>query len=98
MYGDQRGNERPGLPGNVYRDQFVMAQRLLRHLDAPTRMLAELGEAPVQTGIELQGRHGSFPGVAVSALAAEDRALARDLVERILATYPADDVAYARAC
>ncbi len=28
----------------------------------------------------------------------EDRALTRDLVERILATYPANDVAYARAC
>src|SRR5207237_568554 len=30
VYGDQRGNEQPGLPGNVYRDQFVIAQRLLR--------------------------------------------------------------------
>src|SRR4029453_5254411 len=28
----------------------------------------------------------------------EQQALARDLVERILATYPPDDVAYARAC
>ena len=53
VYGDQRGNERPGLPGNVYRDQFLLAQRILRHLDAPTRKLAVLDEAPVQTGIEL---------------------------------------------
>src|SRR5262252_7034284 len=29
VYGDQRGNERQGLPGNVYRDQFVLAQQLL---------------------------------------------------------------------
>jgi hypothetical protein len=34
----------------------------------------------------------------VSALAAEDKALAGQLVERIFATYPAADVAYARAC
>src|SRR5262245_45166761 len=98
VYGDQRGNERPGLPGNVYRDQFLLAQRMLRNLDASRRELAILNEAPVQTGIELQGRGGSFPGVAVSSLAPADQALARDLVERILATYPADDVAYARAC
>jgi hypothetical protein len=98
VYGDQRGNERPGLPGNVYRDQFLLAQRILRHLEAPARTLAMLDEAPVQTGIELQGRHGSFPGVPVSALASEDRALARDLVERVLATYPGNDVAYARTC
>jgi len=98
VYGDQRGNERPGLPGNVYRDQFLLAQRILRNLDASKRRLAVLDEAPVQTGIELQGRHGAFPGVAVSSLASEDRAFARDLVERVFATYPADDVAYARAC
>jgi hypothetical protein len=39
-----------------------------------------------------------FPGIAVSQLALDDKALARELVERIFATYPPDDVAYARAC
>src|SRR5688500_3407079 len=34
VYGDQRGNERPGLPGNVYRDHFELAQRLFRGMDA----------------------------------------------------------------
>src|SRR5207237_3724634 len=29
VYGDQRGNERVGLPGNVYREQFLIGQRLL---------------------------------------------------------------------
>src|SRR5262245_19727255 len=98
VYGDQRGNERPGLPGNVYRDQFLLAQRILLNLDAKKRELAVLGEAPVQTGIELQGPHGSFPGVAVASLAPETKALVGTLVERILATYPGNDVAYARAC
>jgi len=98
VYGDQRGNERPGLPGNVYRDQFLLAHSLLRNLDARRRSLAVLPEAPVQTGIELQGRHGSFPGIAVSDLAPADKAVARELVERVFATYPPDDVAYARMC
>jgi hypothetical protein len=98
VYGDQRGNERAGLPGNVYRDQYLLAQRILSHLDASRRTLAVLEEAPVQTGIELQGADGSFPGLAVSSLAPEDRDLVASLVERILSTYPANDVAYARAC
>jgi len=98
VYGDQRGNERPGLPGNLYRDQFLIAQRILRNLDASQKKLAVLEEAPVQTGIELQGPHGVFPGIAVSALGSDDKARARELVERIFATYPPDDVAYARAC
>ena len=98
VYGDQRGNERPGLPGNLYRDQFLLAQRIFRNLDRSKRERAVLAEAPVQTGIELQGRHGSFPGLAVSELSAEDKAGTRELVERIFATYPRDDVAYARMC
>lgn len=98
VYGDQRGNERPGLPGNLYRDQFLLGLGILQNLDPAQRARAVLAQAPVQTGIELQGRQGSFPGIPVSELALEERALTQQLVERIFATYPADDVAYARAC
>jgi len=98
IYGDQGGNEIAGLPGNVYRDQFLLGQRLLRSLDEGRRKHALVEEAPVQTQIELQGRHGSFPGIPVADLAPESKALARDVVERILATYHPDDVAYAREC
>jgi len=52
----------------------------------------------VQTGIELQGKNGVFPGVPVAELDADHQATAAALVDRILATYPAEDVAYARAC
>jgi hypothetical protein len=58
VYGDQRGNDRPGLPGNLYRDQFLLAHQLFRSLDPAPQQLALLEDAPVQTGIELQGRHG----------------------------------------
>jgi len=98
IYGDQRGNEVAGLPGNVYRDQFLLGQRLLRSLDGGRRKQALLEEAPVQTGIELQGRHGSFPGLPVAALAPEGKALTRELAEKILSTYPPDDVTFAREC
>ena len=98
VYGDQRGDGVVGLPGNLYRDQFLLGQRLLRSLDAGRRRQALLDEAPVQTQIELQGRRGSFPGLAVAELRPEGKALVRDLVERILSTYPAEDVAYAREC
>jgi len=98
VYGDQRGNEIAGLPGNVYRDQFLLAQRLLRSLDNGRRKLAVLEKAPVQTQIELQGRNGSFPGIPVAELMPEGKSQVRDIVERIFSTYPPDDVAYARQC
>src|SRR5437868_1004854 len=78
VYGDQSGNNRAGLPGNVYRDQFLTAQRLLRTLDDGRKKQALIAEAPVQTQIELQGRSGSFPGIPVADLAPEGKGLARE--------------------
>jgi hypothetical protein len=98
VYGDQNGNDRAGLPGNVYRDQFLTAQQLLRSLDDGRKKQALIAEAPVQTQIELQGRNGLFPGIPVADLAPEGKALARELVDRICSTYHPDDVAYARQC
>src|SRR5262245_59486375 len=98
VYGDQRGNEVVGLPGNVYRDQFLLGQRILRNLDEGRKKLAVLEEAPVQTKIELQGRHRSLPGIPVAELADQEKDLARQLVERVLSTYPPEDVTYAREC
>ena len=98
VYGDQRGNERVGLPGNVYRQQFLIGQRLLRTLDDGRRKHALIEEAPVQTQIELQGRRGTFPGIPVAELTPEGKALARELVEEILSTYRPDDVTVARDC
>ena len=98
VYGDQRGDNREGLPGNTYRDQFLIAQRLLRSLDSGRRKHALFEEAPVQTQIELQGRHGSFSGIPVAELSPEGKSLARELVERILSTYSVEDVTYAREC
>ena len=87
-----------GLPGNLYRDQFLLAQRLLRNLDAAKRKLAVLEEAPVQTGIELQGTAGIIPWRSPLRARARGQGAGAELVERIFATYPPDDVAYARAC
>jgi hypothetical protein len=98
VYGDQRGNGRVGLPGNLYRDQFLFAQRLFRSLDAGRQKQVLIAEAPVQTGIELQGRHGVFAGIPISELASDSKALTRELVERIFSTYPPDDVVFAREC
>ena len=98
VYGDQRGNEQVGLPGNLYRGQFLLGQRILRSLDEGRQKLAVLDEAPVQTQIELQGKRGTFPGIPVSELSEGTKALVREVVEHIFSTYSPEDVAYAREC
>jgi hypothetical protein len=98
VYGDQRGNDVAGLPGNVYRDHFLLAQKLLNSLDSGRKKAAFVEEAPVQTQIDVQGRHGTFPGIPLAELTSQQKSMARDVVDRILSTYPSDDVAYAHEC
>jgi hypothetical protein len=98
VYGDQRGNDQVGLPGNLYRGQFLLGQRILRSLDAGRQKLAVMDGAPVQTQIELQGKSGAFPGIPVSELSDGTKALVREAVEHIFSTYSAEDVAYAHEC
>jgi hypothetical protein len=98
VYGDQRGDGQVGLPGNLYRDQFLLAQRLLRGLDEGRRRIATLTEAPPQTWIEVRGSSSALPGIPVRELEPGAQALAGEIVETILSTWPAQDVAYAREC
>ena len=98
VYGDQRGNNKQGLPGNLYRYQFQAAHRLFLSLDPSQRQAALLPRAPIQTQIELRGSRGALPGVAVSCLSPESRTIAGDLIDGILSTYPPEDSAYAKEC
>jgi len=98
VYGDQRGNNAPGLPGNLYRYQFQIASRLLQSLAPRERGLAVIAKAPIQTQIELQGSRGSFAGAPVATLSPASKAIVRELIDGILSTYPPEDVEYAAAC
>ena len=98
VYGDQRGDSVQGLPGNLYRFQFEIAQRLFQSLRPEHQQLAVQKVSPVQTDIQVQGRAGSFAGVEIATLPAESRGIARELVDGILSTYPAEDAAYAWQC
>jgi uncharacterized protein DUF3500/5'-nucleotidase-like protein len=98
VYGDQRGNGHVGLPGNLWRFQLDLARRLFETLDEGRRRVALLPTAPVQTEIQLQGKGGALPGIPVAELAPGQKALARNLVDAILSTYPPSDVAFANEC
>lgn len=98
VYGDQRSDGVPGLPGNLYRFQLDTASRILRNLTSEQQRLALQKTSPVQTVIQPQGPEGSFPGVPIASLSAENRATARELIDGILSTYPPEDARYAWQC
>ena len=98
VYGDQRGNEEPGLPGNVYRPQFLAGMALYDSLSTTQRDQALLPTSPVQTQIEVQGARGHLPGLAATELSPAQRSQVQQIIDLTLAPYPATDVAYAREC
>ena len=73
VWGDQRGNEIVGLPGNAYRDQLELGQALFQGLSPATRAAARVAKAPVQTRIDVQGENGRFDGVPVAEMTAASR-------------------------
>jgi len=98
VYGDQRGNDKPGLPDNVYQPQMELGTQLYRTLSAQQQSQVVLDQSPIQTQIEVQGSDGVFPGLQIAALGAASEQTAGDLIESILSPYPADDVRYAWSC
>ena len=98
VYGDQHGNERAGLPNNVYRYQLLAAHRLIAALTPAERAAVRQPFAPAQVNIGLQGATGRFEGVPVAEFAAPKRALAREVVAGILDTYAENDAAHAWQC
>jgi len=98
VYGDQRGNERVGLPNNTYRYQLETAQRLVAALTPAERAHVRVARAPAQVIVGVQGAAGRFDGVPVADLAPAKRALAREVVAGILGTYADDSAAYAWQC
>jgi hypothetical protein len=98
IYGDQRGNERVGLPGNTYRYQMQAAHRLFAALTPAQRAAARVERAPAQTLIGVQGKSGRFDGLPVAELAPANRMFAREVIARILENYADDDAAYAWQC
>lgn len=98
VYGDQRGDHRDGLPGNVFRHQMEQAHRLLASLSRAERAAVRVARAPPQVNVGLQGLDGHFEGVAVGHLSSTQRALARAAVDSIFATYSAADAAAAWRC
>lgn len=98
VYGDQRGNEAPGIPGNIYQRQFVAGMDLYSALSPDQKDVAVLANSPIQTRIEVRGASGPFSGVSVGEMTREQQQSVRQMIDLTLAPYPAADVAYAWEC
>lgn len=88
VYG--HGDEDP--KANVYHYQTQQTNKVFQALDSDQRKLALLAKAPGEAAVQLQGAQGTFPGISVSRLSADQRQLVEETLKVLLAPYRAEDV------
>jgi hypothetical protein len=77
---------------NLFHYQTQQANEVFKALDEKQRAKALLSKAPPEAAVLLQGGQGTFPGIAVSELSPDQKALFESTVKVILAPYRKEDV------
>ena len=98
IYGDQRGDMKPGLPGNRYRYQLERATRVFESMSNAALEAATFAREPSQTQIGLRGSSANPPGVPLGETSPRTVELARELLRAVLENYPVEDAEYAQSC
>jgi hypothetical protein len=88
IYG--HGAEKPSE--NLFHYQTKEANEVFHALDAPQAAKALLAKAPAEAEVAIQGERGSFPGIAVGELSADQKQLFEATLKVILAPYRKEDV------
>ena len=88
IYG--HGAEKPSE--NLFHYQTKKANEVFHALDAPQAAKALLTKAPAEAEVAIQGERGSFPGIAVGELSADQKQLVEATLKVILAPYRKEDV------
>lgn len=88
VYG--QGQEDPKK--NVYYYQTQKANEVFQALDARQVEQALLEKAPKESAVPLQGKNGTFPGVAVGDLSDDQQELVEQTIKVILGPYRKEDV------
>lgn len=86
-------NEGPDHKDNVFWPQALSANRLFDALDGKQReqALISKGERPKQSDIAFQGKEGKFQGIAIADLAADQKQLVQETLQKLLEPYRQTD-------
>lgn len=88
IYG--HGEETPSK--NLFLYQTKKVNEVFHALDAPQAAKALVSKAPKEDAVAIQGEGGAFPGIAVSQLKADQKALVESTLKVLLAPYRQEDV------
>ncbi|MFN0056116.1 MAG: DUF3500 domain-containing protein [Planctomycetales bacterium] len=88
VYG--HGAEEPGK--NLFFDQTKRVNEVFRALDAKQAARALVAEAPAESAVPVQGEKGTFPGLLIGELSADQKQLVEGTLKHLLAPYRKEDV------
>ena len=77
---------------NLYFNQTKQTNKVFNSLDADQAKHALLQRAPRESAVAIQGPDGTFPGIAVSGLKADQKQLVEETLSVLLAPYRQEDV------
>lgn len=88
VYG--HGEETPA--SNLFFYQTKQVNKVFQALEGKQREVALVGQAPRESDVPLQGKTGTFPGIKVGDLSADQQGLVSEVLQVLLAPYRQEDV------
>ena len=77
---------------NIYHYQTKQVNEVFRGLDAKQVEKALIQKAPGESAVQLQGSGGTFPGISIGDLSADQKGLVEKTLKVLLAPYRKEDV------
>ena len=77
---------------NLFHFETKQANEVFKALDTKQAEKALIAKAPGEANVPLQGEQGTFPGVAVSELSADQKKLVEATLKTVLSPYRTEDV------
>jgi hypothetical protein len=83
--------EESSAQDNLFYHQTVQVNKVFGALDAKQAEKALLNQPPAETSVQVQGKGGSFPGLAVGEMTSDQKGLVKETLQKLLSPYRDQD-------
>lgn len=83
--------EESSAQDNLFYHQTVQVNKVFAALDAKQAERALLNAPPAETSVQVQGKGGSFPGLAVGEMTADQKGVVKETLQKLLSPYRDQD-------
>lgn len=83
--------EESSAQDNLFYHQTVQVNKVFAALDAKQAEKALLNNAPAETSVQVQGKNGTFPGLAVGEMTADQKVVVKETLQKLLSPYRDQD-------